>query len=69
MKDVTQKEFNEFLDKFPTDLVFDMNGICDPMVATYNDFTNGKIWPESIVAQYTHQRDNTKTNFKIKDKI
>lgn len=51
-KKVGKKEFNKFIEEYPTKLQRDVTGISDPPLVTYNDFSNGKVWPESIVARY-----------------
>ena len=48
---VSIKEFQEFIDQYPNKLETDVCGICEPPIQSYNDFSDGKVWPESIVAK------------------
>jgi hypothetical protein len=48
---VTEAEFDAFLAAYPEPLHCDVSGICDPPVASWNDFADGKTWPESMVAK------------------
>ena len=50
-KKVTREEYFAFIRDYPNKLVFDCTGICEPPMGSYNDFTDGKKWPESIVAK------------------
>lgn len=50
-KKVTRDEYVAFLRNYPNQLKFDCTGICEPPMGSYNDFTGGKVWPESIVAK------------------
>lgn len=50
-KQVTKDEFQEFVAGYPVKLEYDVTGISDPPYGTWNDFTGGKVWPESIVAK------------------
>lgn len=49
-KVVSKAEFDDFIDSYPNELAVDVTGICEPPLKTYNDFSDGKVWPESIVA-------------------
>jgi hypothetical protein len=49
-KQVEHDEFIQFISKFPM-LKYDVTGICEPPMGTYNDFIGGKIWPDSVVAK------------------
>jgi len=49
-KIVTKEEFDNFINTYPSKLEVDVMGICEPPLKTYNDFSDGKIWPESAVA-------------------
>lgn len=48
---VSKDEFAAFIKSFPAKLGYDVTGICEPPLASYNDFRNGKVWPESMVAK------------------
>lgn len=50
-KQVSKEELTAFVQSFPHNLVRDVNGMCEPPQLTYNDFSDGKVWPESIVAK------------------
>lgn len=51
-KPASKQEFLDFLSSYSETLVRDCTGICEPPLISYNDFSNGKKWPESIVAKY-----------------
>lgn len=49
---VTAEQFKNFLDTYGKEkLTRDVTGICEPPRAGYYDFTEGKVWPEALVAQ------------------
>jgi|TARA_A100001391_G_scaffold33224_2_gene17976 hypothetical protein len=48
-KEVSAEEFNTFLENYPFPLEKDVTGISEPPTLTYNDFSEGKVWPESVV--------------------
>lgn len=50
-KQVTKEEFEDFRDNYGSKLVADVAGMCEPPLLTLNDFSDGKKWPESIVAK------------------
>lgn len=50
-KKVSKNEYLEFIKNYPKPLEFDCTGICEPPLGTYNDSSDGKMWPESIVAK------------------
>ena len=50
-KQVSKDEFVAFIKAFPAKLDYDVTGICEPPLGTYNDFRGGKVWPESVVAK------------------
>ena len=54
-KKVTKEEFEQYLKNYPRELETDVNGICEPPLVTYNDFTLGK-YPQSIVAKYYNNK-------------
>ena len=52
-RSVTEAEFIERVKAYPRQLSKDVNQIYDPPLVTYNDFSDGMVWPESIVALYS----------------
>jgi len=48
---VPKEDFQKFIKEYPNKLDYDVTGICDPPLGSYNDFTNGEVWPESMVAK------------------
>jgi len=50
-RQVTEAAFNAFVKKYPTTLDIDIADMCEPPLKTYNDFSKGKPWPDSIVAK------------------
>lgn len=48
-KQVTQDEFQMFLDSYPRVLQGNMNGIFEPPRWEFHDFSDGKVSPESMV--------------------
>jgi hypothetical protein len=48
---VDSMRFYEFINSYPLPLEKDVCGICEPPLISYNDFSNEKIWPESMVAK------------------
>jgi hypothetical protein len=52
-KDVSKEEFAAFVKAYPNALHTDITGICEPPMQSYNDFSDGKTWPESMVARIT----------------
>lgn len=51
-KKVTKDEYIRFVRNYPARLVFDLTAICEPPMGSYNDFSDGKEWPESMVAKH-----------------
>jgi hypothetical protein len=49
---VPEDEFRQFVRGYPNELEVDRCGISEPPLVSYNDFTNGLVWPESMVAKY-----------------
>jgi hypothetical protein len=47
---VSKREFDDFIAKYPHELVKDIYRAGDPAVLSYNDFVKAKQWPESVVA-------------------
>ncbi len=50
-KRVQKDEFNEFIKKYPRELVRDVYAVCEPPIVTYNDFERSDHWPDSVVAK------------------
>lgn len=50
-KEVSRDEYLAFIRTWPNKLEFDCTGICEPPLGSYNDFSGGKVWPESMVAK------------------
>lgn len=50
MKLVSKEEFESFVKNYPVKLEWDVTTICEPPLGTYNDFSEGKVWPGSVVA-------------------
>lgn len=50
-KQVSKQEFDEFVKNYPNKLDWDVTGIYDPPLGSHNDFSNGKVWPESMVTK------------------
>ena len=46
---VTVDEMNAFLKAYPNQLVQDVALMYEPPLLTFNDFTDGSVWPESVV--------------------
>jgi hypothetical protein len=53
LKPVSKEEFDAFLASYPRKLVRDVARMFDPELITFNDFSDGKAWPDSVVACYT----------------
>lgn len=50
-KEVTKEEFQEFVKSYPNKLDWNVSGACEPPLGGHNDFTDGKVWPESMVTK------------------
>lgn len=50
-KDCTKEELDQFVKDYPRPLEVDVYGAGDPPIKSYNDFSSGKVWPESVVAR------------------
>jgi len=50
-RQVTKKEFVQYIKSYPKKLEWDCTGIREPPLGSYNDFSDGKIGPESLVAR------------------
>lgn len=63
--EVTKDEFDHFVAHYrvhgaPYRLEYDYCTISYPALGSFNDFTGGKVWPESIVAKELVADDGTK---------
>ncbi len=56
-KKVSKTQFETFIKDYPLKLEIDVAHIYDPPVKTYNDFSEGKVWPDSVVA-YINLNEN-----------
>lgn len=50
-KTVSREEFEAYARSYGRPLAEDLCAIGDPPIYTLNDFSDGKVWPESIVAK------------------
>jgi hypothetical protein len=50
-KKVSEHEYNLFIKNYNNELSKDIAMMVDPPVLTHNDFSNDKVWPESVVAK------------------
>lgn len=50
-KQVTREEFEAFVRDYGKPLTYDVCQIPEPPLLSYNDFSWGKVWPESMVAK------------------
>lgn len=68
--DVTRAQLEEWLLVNPG-LERDCCGIAEPPIVTYNEFSSGKKWPESIVASYRlgHGPGDPLHDFKIRSDL
>ncbi len=46
---VSRERFKKFVSGYKTELTYDVCGIFDPPIGLYNDFSDGKDWPDSVV--------------------
>jgi hypothetical protein len=59
MKKVTEDEFNQFVRNYPKALERDISSAFEPPLVTYNDFSDGRMWPDSVVASRIIDKDNS----------
>ncbi len=55
--EVSQLKFVNFLAQYPRKLELDTTGICEPTMRSYNDFSDGVVWPQSMVAKVKLNHD------------
>jgi hypothetical protein len=68
MKDfkiVSKEEFKKFVKEYPKELHKHAVMICEPPLITYHDFSDGKKYPESIIAKFSDEYDKSKIQYKI----
>lgn len=67
--EVTKEEFDKFIKEYPNELITSMYMIGEPPSLEYNDFSDGKVWPESVVAsKMLHEWYNQPNTYFIKEK-
>lgn len=49
--EVSKDDFDQYISDYPKPLGKDIARMCEPPMLTYNDFSDGKVWPQSIVAK------------------
>lgn len=49
-KEVKKEEFDNFVKNYPRPLDWNVTGICEPPLGSYNDLSLGK-WPDTMVAK------------------
>ena len=50
-KQVSKKEFDDFVKNYPVELQWNVSAIYAPPLGSHNDFSQGKIWPDSMVTK------------------
>ena len=63
-REVSHDEFRKFVAAYPNELAVDKCGISEPPLISYNDFTTGLRWPDSMVAKH---HDGPSCKYWIKD--
>ena len=48
---VSKEEFEEFVNSYPNKLDWNVTGICEPPMGSHNDFSDGAVWPDSMVTK------------------
>ena len=49
-KEVSKEEFTSFIETYPNKLEQDVAQFFEPPLITFNDLTDGKMWPDSVIA-------------------
>lgn len=49
-KEVTKEAFDKFIEAYPNKITWDIYQVPEPPIKSANDFSGGKVWPQSIVA-------------------
>jgi hypothetical protein len=52
-RNVSKEEFDAFVAAYPRSLERDVARMYEPHLLTLNDFSGGKVWPDSVVAGAT----------------
>jgi hypothetical protein len=47
-REVSKEEFDRYISEYPLPLEKDVIHICEPPLLTYNDFSDGKMWPAMV---------------------
>ena len=69
IKEVSKREFLDFIKSYPRPLERDICGISDPPLISYNDFELANRWPYSVVAStYAYDNDPSGYFYKPEDK-
>ena len=63
MQKVSKEQFDEFVENYPNELIVHTTHIITPPIRTYNDFSAGKEYPDSIVAAITLEYMDDDGNF------
>lgn len=50
-KQVIEDQYKAALSKWPNKLEWSVANFCEPPVGTHNDFSGGKVWPDSVVGK------------------
>lgn len=50
-KQVSKEEFDAFVKAYPKPLEWNVTKTCEPPLGNHNDFSDGKVWPDSMVTQ------------------
>lgn len=61
---VSEEEFDAFIKGYGKPLESSVHRMYEPVVVSYNDFSNDKRWPESIVAYKSEMYDEDGQSFK-----
>jgi hypothetical protein len=64
---VTEQEYRDFITTYPLPLKTDYTAICEPPMLSHNDFSGGKVWPESMVAKQFEALYGDPAEYWIKD--
>jgi len=67
-KQVSQREFEEFIQGYQKPLKKDWSAMFMPPFISYNDFSDGKVWPQSVVAFIKDHHDQEKEYFVFETK-
>ena len=62
-KKVSKEEYTTFVEEYPNPLHYDVATISEPPQGSYNDFSDDKMWPESMVAKVTLWDDQPRSYY------